>query len=419
MPPPLRILFYSGSIGLGHVTRDLAIAGSLRELSPGVEIEWLASSPARELLAEAGEHLHSETGNLADATEAARPFMRPATFNITRWAVAVRKRWAADGRLVLSVIAGGGYDAFIGDEAYEVAMALTGGASHPGCPCFILYDFLGLDRMTLHPVEWIGVEAINRAWARDPGGHYQAVFLGELDDLPLSPFGRRGVSRRIWAERNTAIVGHALAFDPRNLPERARLRATFGYGSEPLLLVSVGGTAVGRALIERCFEAFPLVRKELPDIHMVVVTGPQLALTKRNLPRDVDILSYVPRLYEHFAACDLAIVQGGNATTLELTALQRPFLFFPLRVHCEQMKHVAARQKRLGAGVQLSIDGTSATDLSRHVLSALSREVHYPPLSFDGARETAQLVLGAVVEGATGWTHQMSEPVRPCRLPAP
>jgi hypothetical protein len=152
----------------------------------------------------------------------------------------VRKRWAADGRLVLSVAAGGNYDAVIGDEAYDVAMALTGGAPHLDCPCFILYDFLGLDRMSAHPVEWVGVEAINRAWARDPRGHYQAVFLGESEDLPRRHFGLLGPSRRRWAARNAAVVGHVVPFDVKALPNRALLRAKLGYGSEPLLLVSVG-----------------------------------------------------------------------------------------------------------------------------------------------------------------------------------
>jgi len=37
---PLSVLFVSGSIGLGHATRDLAIAAELRRLWPGVEIAF-------------------------------------------------------------------------------------------------------------------------------------------------------------------------------------------------------------------------------------------------------------------------------------------------------------------------------------------------------------------------------------------
>jgi len=51
----MRILFFSGSVGLGHVTRDLAIANELRRLIPDVEIFWLASDPATQVIENAGE----------------------------------------------------------------------------------------------------------------------------------------------------------------------------------------------------------------------------------------------------------------------------------------------------------------------------------------------------------------------------
>jgi len=65
-----RLLFISGSGGLGHVTRDLAMAKALRQAMPGVEIGWLAASPASELLKEAREHLLPEAAGWADETAA-------------------------------------------------------------------------------------------------------------------------------------------------------------------------------------------------------------------------------------------------------------------------------------------------------------------------------------------------------------
>ena len=48
------------------------------------------------------------------------------------------------------------------------------------------------------------------------------------------------------------------------------------------------------------------------------------------------IVGYLPELYKHLAACDIAVVTGGGTVTLELTALQKPFLYFPLENHFEQ-----------------------------------------------------------------------------------
>ncbi|MBN1631900.1 MAG: alpha/beta hydrolase, partial [Thermoleophilia bacterium] len=194
------------------------------------------------------------------------------------------------------------------------------------------------------------------------------------------------------------IAGHVLPFDLEKLGDRAALRARLGYGPEPLLVVAVGGTGAGSALLDLCLEAFPAARREMPGLQMLLVCGPRVAPPAGDLPPGVETRGYVPTLHEHFAVCDLAIVQGGSTATLELTALQRPFLFFPLQGHCEQMKHVAARQRRLGAGVQLDLGRTTAAALSRQIVSTIGGEVHYPPLKADGAREIARLVLEAAGE---------------------
>ena len=64
----------------------------------------------------------------------------------------------------------------------------------------------------------------------------------------------------------------------------------------------------------------------------------------------LEVRAYVHELYRHLAACDLAVVQGGLTTTMELTANRRPFLYFPLRHHFEQNFHVRHRLERYGAG---------------------------------------------------------------------
>lgn len=83
---------------------------------------------------------------------------------------------------------------------------------------------------------------------------------------------------------------------------------------------------------------------------MVVVCGPRIDPTTIDAPPGVDVRGYVPRLYEHFAACDVAVVHGGGTSTLELTALRRPFVYFPLEGHAEQTLVVAKRLAREGAG---------------------------------------------------------------------
>jgi hypothetical protein len=59
---------------------------------------------------------------------------------------------------------------------------------------------------------------------------------------------------------------------------------------------------------------------------MLLVTGPRLDPAAVSAPPGVEVRGYVPRLYEHLAASDLTITQSGGTTTLELTALRRPFI---------------------------------------------------------------------------------------------
>ncbi len=61
-----RVLFISASIGLGHVTRDIAIANEIRSLRSDVEIHWLAGHPANLLLEESGERLLPEASEYLD-----------------------------------------------------------------------------------------------------------------------------------------------------------------------------------------------------------------------------------------------------------------------------------------------------------------------------------------------------------------
>ena len=110
-------------------------------------------------------------------------------------------------------------------------------------------------------------------------------------------------------------------------------------------------------------------------------------------PSKVEVKGYVRALYEHFAASDLAIVQGGGTATLELTALRRPFLYFPLANHCEQQIHVAERLARHQAGVKMVYSQTTPEILAEKVIANLGKEPNYPPIPVDGAQKAAQLII--------------------------
>ena len=171
------------------------------------------------------------------------------------------------------------------------------------------------------------------------------------------------------------------------------MRADLGYGPEPLVVCSAGGTAVGRGLLELCGRAYPLLQQKLPGLHLVLACGPRITPESLHVPTGIDVRGFVPDLYKHLAASDLAVVQGGGTTTLELTALQRPFIYFPLEGHCEQQVTVAGRLARHRAGIKMAFPATTAAGLADAVARHLGAPVSYPPIPVGGADRVADIIL--------------------------
>ncbi len=103
--------------------------------------------------------------------------------------------------------------------------------------------------------------------------------------------------------------------------------------------------------------------------------------------------AYVHNLYRHLAACDLAVVQGGLATSMELTVNQRPFLYFPLRHHFEQNFHVRHQLNRYGAGRCMDFDSSTPEVIAAAIADEIGREVAYRTRSRDAARTAAERIV--------------------------
>ena len=401
-----HVLFISGSIGLGHGTRDLAIARALRGLIPDVRVEWLAADAAREVIRDAGETLLPESARYTTGTGVVEASADGFVLNLAnprhllrigpglRHVLRFKRDLEANVAVFKEVTRRVAFDLIVGDETFELAYVLARSPSLRTAPFALIVDFVGVDAMTHNPFERAIVHVANRGWAallnRVPPVCDLILFVGEEADVPDAPFGFRLPNRRESARRGVEFLGYICPFDVVAYEDKAAVRAQLGYGEEPLVVCSVGGTAVGAALLELCGSAFPLLRERSPTLRMVLVCGPRISPASLDVPPGVEVRGYVDRLYEHFAASDLAVVQAGGTTTLELTALRRPFLYFPLEEHFEQQLHVAGRLARHGAGVRMCFSETTPRSLSAAILANLGQEVSYPPVPTGGARRAAE-----------------------------
>lgn len=405
-----RALWVCSPIGLGHVLRDLTIARALREQVPDLEIEWLAQSPVTEVLRAHGEAVHPASAELASEST---HWESEATGHDLHAFDAFRRLdeiFCANYMLFDDVVRETPYDLWVGDEAWDVDHFLHENPERKIAPYAFLTDVVGFlpvdpehDPREVELCADYNAEMIEHR-ERFPHVRDRSVFIGGFAELPDASLGAGLPRVRDWTQRWFTSVPYVVPFEPRDYRRPQRLRRELGYGTgHPLYVAAVGGTAVGRDLLELTAEAFSLVRKEEPDARMVVVTGPRLDPGLLPDVEGMDKLGYVDSLFEHLACADLAVVQGGLSTTMELVAARRPFVYFPLAHHWEQQHFVTHRLDHYGAGVRMDYAATDPRGLATAMMSARTVRPAYRPVRRGGADRAAAL-LAEVLVGPRSWT---------------
>jgi predicted glycosyltransferase len=221
----------------------------------------------------------------------------------------------------------------------------------------------------------------------------RAIFVGNPEDIVPDTFGMDLPAIRPWTESHYSFSGYITGFDPRAFADREALRHELGYHSdEQVCIVTVGGSGVGGHLLRRVMAAYPEAKRRVPALRMIVVAGPRIDPSSLPVVEGLEVRAYVDGLYRHLAACDLAVVQGGLTTSMELTANRRPFLYFPLRRHFEQNFHVRHRLNRYGAGRCMDFETSTPEVIAAAIADEISRPIDYLPVEIDGASRAAALI---------------------------
>jgi predicted glycosyltransferase len=389
-----RALYISSPIGLGHAQRDVAIADELRKLHPDLEIDWLAQHPVTNVLAARGEHVHPASAQLA--SEAGHIDHESAEHDLHAFQ-AIRRMdeiLLANFMVFHDLARERDYDLWIGDESWELDYYLHENPEQKTAAYAWFTDFVGwLPMADGGPHEAFLTADYNAEMiehiARFPRVRDRAIFVGDPGDIVPDAFGPGLPLIRDWTERHYDFAGYVTGFDPRQLADRQAL----GYGDdERVCIVTVGGSGVGGHLLRRVIAAFPEARERVPGLRMIVVAGPRIDPASLPAHDGLEVLPYVHELYRHLAVCDLAVVQGGLTTTMELTANRRPFIYFPLRHHFEQNFHVRHRLERYRAGRCMDYATAGPADIAGAIASEIGREVDYRPVATDGAARAAALL---------------------------
>jgi predicted glycosyltransferase len=382
----------SAPIGLGHARRDVAIA---RELHPDLQIDWLAQHPVTAVLEAEGERIHPASALLSNESHHIESESAEHDLHCFQAWRNMDEILLANFMVFHDVVREEPYDLWIGDEAWELDYYLHENPGSKRAAYAWLTDFVGWlpmpdgEQREADLTADYNAEMIEHI-ARFPRVRDRAIFVGNEADIVAESFGPGLPAISDWTTAHYDFAGYVTGFDPAATADREKLRAELGYGArEQVCVVTVGGSGVGRSLLERVIAAFPGARERVPELRMIVVAGPRIDPASLPAHDGLEVRAFVPDLYRQLAACDLAVVQGGLTTAMELTANQRPFLYFPLRHHFEQNFHVRHRLERYGAGRAMDYDTATPESIADVIAAEIGREVSYQPVETDGAARAA------------------------------
>jgi len=393
-----RALYLSSPIGLGHGRRDLAITRELRRIHPDLKVDWLAQDPVTRLLEANDERVHPLSARLASETRHIELESGEHDLHCFQALRRMDEVLIKNFMIFQDAVEQGGYDLVIADEAWDIDHYWHEHPELKKATLAWLTDFVGYVPMppggaheafltTDYNAEMI--EHIER----HPSVRDRAIFVGTPDDIVPMSFGKDLPAMRDWVPKHFDFAGYIIGEHPQTFGSRAELRARLGYrDDERVCVVTVGGSGVGAHLIKRVLQSYPLVKATMPELRMVVVAGPRIDPQSLNVPAGVEVHAFVANLDRHLAACDLALVQGGLTTCMELTAAGTPFLYFPLKNHFEQNFHVAHRLDRYGAGQRMAFATSTPQMIADAMVDALRTPKRPMSVEADGAARAARML---------------------------
>ncbi len=286
------ILFFSSPIGLGHATRDSAIAGCLK----GASLRFVSGGHAAKFLA-----------GRFDADDA----YSPPAFDVRGGRLQGKLRWLwryyryyNDCKSISEkIIARHKPELVISDEDFA-SLAV---AQERGIRTILVTDIL--ETRFASGVGGLIEKRMNRSM-RDLAGKCNAVILPE-----------RGANNG-----NIIRVG---PITRKTSSSREELRKKYRFEGKTIL-VSVGGTDAGGFLIRKMLRIAP----NLPDdMQIVLATGPAL---KIECGEGIRNLGFVANLHELIFAADVLVSLAGKSTIDEGRAYGTPAIFIPILGHFEQ-----------------------------------------------------------------------------------
>ena len=284
--------FFSSPIGLGHVTRDIAIVNNLEDIS----VNFVTGSGAAKIL----KKLDCKVDDVYN----------PPSFNVkdgilnnkTKWLWNYYQYYKNCKNISEKILEKNNPNLIISDEDF----ASLNVAQNLKIPNILITDVLET-KFTKGIVSFIE-RKMNKSMMNIIKNCDAVIIPEEGDD-----------------QGNIKRVGPIV----RKINySREEMRERFSFNKKTIL-ISIGGTNAGLFLIDKAIKAILKINQ---DIEIIVVSGP--AISKKFL--NVKNLGFIDNLHEIIFASDLIISLAGKSTIDEAKAYGIPGIFIPIKDHFEQ-----------------------------------------------------------------------------------
>ena len=284
--------FFSSPIGLGHVTRDIAIVNNLKDLS----VNFVTGSGAAQILKKL-EH------NVDDVYNPPSFVVENGVLNNqTKWLWNYYQYYKNCKNISKKIIKQNNSELIISDEDFA---SLTI-AQELKIPNILITDVLET-KFTKGITSFIE-KKMNKSMMNIIKNCDVVIIPEEGEDLD-----------------NIKRIGPIVR---KTNYSREELRKKFSFNKKTIL-ISVGGTSAGLFLIQKSITA---ILKLNLDVEIILVTGPSITKEFENVRN----LGFVDNLHEVIYASDLVISLAGKSTIDEVNAYGTPGIFIPIKGHFEQ-----------------------------------------------------------------------------------
>ena len=284
--------FFSSPIGLGHVTRDIAIVDNFKDIS----VNFVTGNGAAKILKKLDHKVQDVYNPPSFIVENGK------LNNQTKWLWNYYQYYKNCKNISKKIIKRNNSELIISDEDFA---SLTN-AQELKIPNILITDVLET-RFTKGIASFIE-KKMNKSMMN----------IIKNCDVVIIPENGEDVD-------NIRRIGPIVR--ETNL-SREELREKFSFNKKTIL-ISVGGTDAGLFLIQKSIEA---ILKLNLDIEIILVTGPSITKKFDNVKN----LGFVDNLHELIYASDIVISLAGKSTIDEAKAYGTPGIFIPIKDHFEQ-----------------------------------------------------------------------------------